>query len=856
MASDKRRSGRLDRKAHQQLDEAAKIQAGILPVKKYGLTFGYNAKCACSFVKRWWFSLCQIQWNGSPDDVHGTLIHFQSNRRDLFIDDPAHYHIAFIRNPLERLRSAYAEKVGNPHNKAFYIRQGLSFNEWIETLLLRMHDQEDWDEHWRPQSIQLQAHSWNRFVDIGVDLKSAVRSIEGEFKLPEIKYDHVQKVRMPKPAVTQELLPKVLEICRTDYEFFDQNCPKISEKWQRGPVAEEDYVSKGRTADQAEAAAASAEERPPQRQLPTDGKRLTIGMATFDDYDGVYFTVQAIHLYHQEVVEEIEFLVVDNNPDGVCAEPLRKLADWIPGYRYLPCREMRGTAVRDLIFREARTPYVMCVDSHVLLVPGSLSKLLAYFDRRPECRDLLQGPIVYDDLQKISTHFSPAWSHGMYGVWATDDRGLDPEGEPFEIPMQGLGLFACRRDSWQGFNPRFLGFGGEEGYIHEKFRRAGHRTLCLPFLRWLHRFARPAGQIYPNSWNDRVRNYLIGFHELGLDASPAIDHFREHVGAELVDPMVRHTREEIENPFFEFDAIYCLNLDSATGRWEAIQRRFQHLGIARRVRRFSAIETPESHHVGCALSHRAIVETAERMGWRNVLVIEDDAIFLGGALDHLRRIIAELKTQDWDVFHMGGHKWGAEFPKAPGCSHLRSPCWELTCTQVVAYNRSVFPKILADLPPDLDGIREWIKSHHAIDIYLRGVKKRYLSDPSVASQPTLLAQEDPEYRDRYTLGDPQPESQAPLTSESALRLHPDVEVTLSEDKLILSDPRRGQFLTLNPTAAAVIGVLDGERSVAQVKSLLQETYPEAAEVVARDVEQAIATLLPHGVLVTSAAANE
>lgn len=39
--------------------------------------------------------------------------------------------------------------------------------------------------------------------------------------------------------------------------------------------------------------------------------------------------------------------------------------------------------------------------------------------------------------------------------------------------MQGLGIFACRRDVWPGFNPRLRGFGGEEGYIHEKFRRAG-----------------------------------------------------------------------------------------------------------------------------------------------------------------------------------------------------------------------------------------------------------------------------------------------------------------------------------------------------------------------------------------------
>ena len=44
--------------------------------------------------------------------------------------------------------------------------------------------------------------------------------------------------------------------------------------------------------------------------------KLTIGMATFDDYHGVYFSIQALRMYHPEVIDDIEILVVDNNPDG------------------------------------------------------------------------------------------------------------------------------------------------------------------------------------------------------------------------------------------------------------------------------------------------------------------------------------------------------------------------------------------------------------------------------------------------------------------------------------------------------------------------------------------------------------
>src|SRR5271168_3863366 len=52
---------------------------------------------------------------------------------------------------------------------------------------------------------------------------------------------------------------------------------------------------------------------------------LTIGMATYDDYDGCYFSVQAIRLYHSEILSEVEFLVVDNKPAGPCSQALKSL---------------------------------------------------------------------------------------------------------------------------------------------------------------------------------------------------------------------------------------------------------------------------------------------------------------------------------------------------------------------------------------------------------------------------------------------------------------------------------------------------------------------------------------------------
>lgn len=39
-----------------------------------------------------------------------------------------------------------------------------------------------------------------------------------------------------------------------------------------------------------------------------------MGMATYDDFDGTYFTVMALRLYHSEVVDRFSILIVDNNP--------------------------------------------------------------------------------------------------------------------------------------------------------------------------------------------------------------------------------------------------------------------------------------------------------------------------------------------------------------------------------------------------------------------------------------------------------------------------------------------------------------------------------------------------------------
>jgi hypothetical protein len=234
-------------------------------------------------------------------------------------------------------------------------------------------------------------------------------------------------------------------------------------------------------------------------------------------------------MYHKEVINEIEFVIIDNNPTSVYGKKVEGFSKCCKKIRYVPYTEKISTFVKYKVFELATTPYVLCMDCHVLLEQCSLRRLLNYYDKNPNTNDLLQGPLIYDDLSNISTHFEPVWRGGMYGIWATNEKGKNPNNEPFEIPMQGAGVLTCRKEAFVDINPLFKGFGGEEGYIHEKFKRKGGKVLCLPFLRWMHRFGRPGGTKYIVRWEDRLRNYFIGRLELGLDVTELKQHFLEKI---------------------------------------------------------------------------------------------------------------------------------------------------------------------------------------------------------------------------------------------------------------------------------------------------------------------------------------
>lgn len=281
--------------------------------------------------------------------------------------------------------------------------------------------------------------------------------------------------------------------------------------------------------------------------------QLTIGMGMHGEPDNTYFTLQAFRTYHGD---DFDLVVVDNTPQ-MCMNTRAACAAAGASYYHRP--DLNGTSrPRDAVFHFSQTPWTMIVDNHVLLEPGAVDAAIHYAELHPDSIDLLSGPMVGDNGRWCPTHWNQPHPPGLWGEWRIDEafaakwgtdkivgRAAVDTMEPFEIPMMGLGLFYMRTAAWPGFNRHFRGFGGEEGYIHEKVRQLGGKCLCHPSIRWRHKFRNltgpaPARSPYPASDRDHLRNMVIGHRELGID--PEV--IRRHFGKKTSDATWKELTDE------------------------------------------------------------------------------------------------------------------------------------------------------------------------------------------------------------------------------------------------------------------------------------------------------------------------
>lgn len=134
-----------------------------------------------------------------------------------------------------------------------------------------------------------------------------------------------------------------------------------------------------------------------------------------------------------------------------------------------------------------------------------------------------------------------------------------------------------------------------------------------------------------------------------------------------------------------FSKIYCINLESATDRWEAANNQFEELGIP--VERYP-VKRDSNPTKGLSKTNRKIVKHAMKSDWDNVLIFEDDIKFVND-IGILEKAISQL-PDNWEIFYLG---CGLKDSPEQYSSHLVK-INRAMCVHAVCYSKRIYKKML------------------------------------------------------------------------------------------------------------------------------------------------------------------
>ena len=209
------------------------------------------------------------------------------------------------------------------------------------------------------------------------------------------------------------------------------------------------------------------------------------------------------------------------------------------------------------------------------------------------------------------------------------------------------------------------------------------------------------------------------------------------------------------------DGILVINLDTSQNRMETFREMNAAALPMEKVQRLSAVlgralpsygkapwfteQTGERSRfwggtAGCALSHRKAIEKAKSEGWRNVLILEDDAKVTADA-DSLEVLQKVLQTQQGDyMLYLGFNK-----PEPYGRELLRGSSvslWQVEgvlATHAYLLPARMYDKVLALLPQE-DNVWEWLTRYRAIDSMYRDYLSAVPGVRMLAFYPVLVEQ--------------------------------------------------------------------------------------------------------------------
>ena len=117
-------------------------------------------------------------------------------------------------------------------------------------------------------------------------------------------------------------------------------------------------------------------------------------------------------------------------------------------------------------------------------------------------------------------------------------------------------------------------------------------------------------------------------------------------------------KEMPESKFRFVEHVVYINLDHRTDRLEQVTAELAPYFPPEKVTRFSAIQLDRGA-LGCTLSHIAVLELAKAKGWKNVLVLEDDAMWKAEQFEEAYATLDRLASNPYDAIMLssGCARW-------------------------------------------------------------------------------------------------------------------------------------------------------------------------------------------------------
>lgn len=199
-----------------------------------------------------------------------------------------------------------------------------------------------------------------------------------------------------------------------------------------------------------------------------------------------------------------------------------------------------------------------------------------------------------------------------------------------------------------------------------------------------------------------------------------------------------------------FGHIFLISLKRRADRREQFFQSLKKTGLNWNVEVFDAMDgnilgCPESFKqvgagaFGCWVSHLNLLTRATNEGWKNVLIFEDDALFVDDFADKLHASLEELPN-DWDQFYLGFQPWNTDVAKPTVVSEHLWRVGDANRTHAYAINQRGYQSFLKhlysyDKRPSGFHIDHWLgQLHRELGSDGRHVVNVYATRPQLVAQ--------------------------------------------------------------------------------------------------------------------------